>query len=66
MTKKLNLNLKEIVVMHEQAEMAEQAWEKIRSVMATILNKFYQILQNLNDCSTVSKEMYDTLKTIYI
>lgn len=34
MTKKLNLNLKEIVVMHEQAEMAEQAWEKIRSSLS--------------------------------
>lgn len=65
MTEKLNLNLGEIVVMHERAEMAEQAREKIRSAMAKILDEFNQVLQNFNDCSAVSSETYDTLKAIY-
>ncbi|XP_070152318.1 chromosome-associated kinesin KIF4 [Polyergus mexicanus] len=65
MTEKLNLNLGEIVVMHERAEMAEQAREKIRSSMATLLDEFNQILQDLNDCPEISNERYNILKTIY-
>lgn len=65
MTEKLNLNLGEIVVMHERAEMAEQAREKIRSSMATLLDEFNQILQDLNDCPEINNERYNILKAIY-
>lgn len=65
MTEKLNLNLVEIVVMHERAEMAEQAREKIRSSMATLLDEFNQILQDLNDCPEISNERYNILKAMY-
>ncbi|XP_050460223.1 chromosome-associated kinesin KIF4 [Cataglyphis hispanica] len=65
MTEKLNLNLVEIVVMHERAEMAEQAREKIRSSMATLLDEFNQILQDLNDCPEISNEKYNILKAMY-
>lgn len=65
MTEKLNLNLVEFVVMHERAEMAEQAREKIRSSMATLLDEFNQILQDLNNCPEISNERYNILKTMY-
>ncbi|XP_072748059.1 chromosome-associated kinesin KIF4 [Anoplolepis gracilipes] len=65
MTEKLNSNLEEIVVMHERAEIAEQAREKIRSAMATLLDEFNQVLEDLNACPEVSSERYNVLKAIY-
>ncbi|KMQ85555.1 chromosome-associated kinesin kif4 [Lasius niger] len=65
MTEKLNLNLGETVVMHERAEMAEQAREKIRSAMATLLDEFNQVLVDLTACPEISNERYNTLKAIY-
>jgi len=65
MTEKLNLNLVEIVVMHERAEMAEQAREKIRSALALLLDEFNQVLQNFNTCSEIDNERCNELKAIY-
>lgn len=65
MTEKLNLNLGEIAVMHERAEMVEQAREKIRSAMAILLDEFNQVLQDLNACPEINNERYNTLKAIY-
>lgn len=65
MTEKLNLNLGEIAVMHERAEMVEQAREKIRSAMAILLDEFNQVLEDLNACPEISNERYNTLKAIY-
>ncbi|XP_011173030.1 chromosome-associated kinesin KIF4 isoform X2 [Solenopsis invicta] len=65
MTEKLNLNLEEIVVMHEQAEMAEQAREKIRLTMALLLDEFKQVLQNFDTCSEIDEEKRNKLKAIY-
>lgn len=65
MTEKLNMNLGEIVVMHERAEIAEQGREKIRSAMATLLEEYNQVLQDLNDCPEIGIDKYNTLKAIY-
>ncbi|KAL0122222.1 hypothetical protein PUN28_007163 [Cardiocondyla obscurior] len=65
MTEKLNSNLGEIVIMHERAEMAEQAREKIRSAMTLLLDEFKQILQNFDSFSEIDEEKRNKLKTIY-
>ncbi|XP_036144376.1 chromosome-associated kinesin KIF4-like [Monomorium pharaonis] len=65
MTEKLNSNLEEIVVMHERAEMAEQAREKIRFAMALLLDEFKQVLQNFDTCPEIDNEKRNKLKVIY-
>ncbi|XP_024883411.1 chromosome-associated kinesin KIF4 [Temnothorax curvispinosus] len=65
MTEKLNLNLGEIVIMHERAEMAEQAREKIRIAMALLLDEFKQVLQDFDTCSEIDDEKRNKLKAIY-
>ncbi|XP_036139032.1 chromosome-associated kinesin KIF4 isoform X2 [Monomorium pharaonis] len=65
MTEKLNSNLEEIVVMHERAEMAEQAREKIRFAMALLLDEFKQVLQNFDTCPEIDNEKRNKLKAIY-
>ncbi|EFN81513.1 Chromosome-associated kinesin KIF4 [Harpegnathos saltator] len=65
MTEKLNSNLAEIVIMHERAEMAEQAREKIRSAMASVLDEFEQVLQNFNISHEIDDEKRKKLKIIY-
>jgi len=65
MTEKLNLNLGEIVVMHERAEMAEQAREKIRFAMSLLLDEFKQVLQDFNSCPEIDNEKRNKLKAIY-
>lgn len=65
MTEKLNSNLGEIVVMHERAEMAEQAREKIRFTMALLLDEFKQVLQDFNTCPEIDDEKRNRLKAIY-
>ncbi|XP_032669022.1 chromosome-associated kinesin KIF4 isoform X1 [Odontomachus brunneus] len=65
MTEKLNSNLAEIVVMHERAEMAEQAREKIRSAMTLVLEEFKQVLQSFDICHEINDEKRSKLKIIY-
>lgn len=65
MTKKLNSNLVETLVMHERAEIAEQAREKIRSALALLLDKFKQVLENFNTYSEISDERCNELRAIY-
>lgn len=65
MTEKLNSNLEEIVVMHERAEMAEQAREKIRFAMTLLLDEFKQVLQDFDTCSEIDDEKRNKLKAIY-
>jgi len=65
MTEKLSSNLVEIVVMHERAEIAEQARERIRSILALLLDEFKQILQKFNACSEIGVEKCNELKAIY-
>lgn len=65
MTEKLNSNLEEIVVMHERAEMAEQAREKIRFAMALLLDELKQVLQNFDTCPEIDDEKRNKLKAIY-
>jgi len=65
MTEKLNLNLGEIVVMHERAEMAEQAWEKIRFAMSLLLDEFKQVLQDFDSYPEIDDEKRNKLKAIY-
>lgn len=65
MTEKLNSNLGEIVVMHERAEMAEQAREKIRFAMALLLDEFKQVLQDFDTYLEIDDEKRNKLKTIY-
>jgi len=65
MTEKLNLNLGEIVVMHERADMAEQAREKIRFAMSLLLDEFEQVLQDFDSCTEIDDEKRNKLKAIY-
>lgn len=65
MTEKLNSNLAEVVVMHERAEMAEQAREKIKSAMALVLDEFEQVFQDFNICNEIDIEKHNKLKVIY-
>lgn len=65
MTEKLNSNLGEIVVMHERAEMAEQAREKIRFAMSLLLDEFKQIVQDFDSCPEIDDEKRNKLKAIY-
>lgn len=65
MTEKLNSNLGEIVVMHERAEMAEQAREKIRFAMALLLDDVKQVLQDFDTCPEIDNEKRDKLRAIY-
>lgn len=65
MTEKLNSNLIEIVVMHERAEMAEQAREKIRSAMSLLLADFKQVLQDFTACHEIGDERCNKLKMMY-
>lgn len=62
MTEKLNSNLVESVIMHERAEMAEQARERIRSALALLLDEFKELLQDFTACGD---EQCTKLKTIY-
>lgn len=65
MTEKLNSNLGEIVVMHERAEMAEQAREKISSAISLLLDEFKQVLQDFDSCPEIDDEKRNKLKIIY-
>ncbi|KAG5310628.1 KIF4 protein, partial [Acromyrmex insinuator] len=65
MTEKLNSNLREIVIMHERAEMAEQAREKIRFTISLLLDEFKQILQDFDSCLEIDDEKRNKLKAIY-
>lgn len=65
MTEKLNSNLAEMIVMHELAEMAEQAHEKTRAAVASVLDEFKQILQDFNTCPEIDLEKRNQLKVIY-
>ncbi|XP_071626651.1 uncharacterized protein [Temnothorax longispinosus] len=62
---KLNLNLGEIAIMHERAEMAEQAREKNRFAMTLLLDEFKQVLQDFDTCSEIDDERRNKLKAIY-
>ncbi|XP_071635243.1 F-box/LRR-repeat protein 4-like [Temnothorax longispinosus] len=62
---KLNLNLGEIAIMQERAEMAEQAREKIRFAMALLLDEFKQVLQDFDTCSEIDNEKRNKLEAIY-
>jgi len=64
MTEKLNSNLGEIV-MHERAEMAEQAREKIRFTISLLLDEFKQVLQDFDSCPEIDDEKRNKLKVIY-
>lgn len=65
MTEKLNSNLGEIVIMHERAEMAEQAREKIRFAMSLLLDEFKQVLQEFDSYPEIDDEKRNKLKAIY-
>ncbi|EZA47603.1 chromosome-associated kinesin KIF4 isoform X2 [Ooceraea biroi] len=66
MTEKLNSNLVEIVIMHERAEMAEQARERIRSAMALLLDEFKQVLEDFTEaCAEIGDDKCNKLKMIY-
>ncbi|KAH0949886.1 hypothetical protein HN011_002770 [Eciton burchellii] len=65
MTEKLNSNLVEIVIMHERAEMAEKAREKIRSAMTLLLNEFKQVLEDFTACAEIGDDRCNKLKMIY-
>ncbi|XP_011865378.1 PREDICTED: chromosome-associated kinesin KIF4 [Vollenhovia emeryi] len=65
MTEKLNSNLEEFVVMHERAEMAEQAREKIRLALALLLDEFSQVLQDFSTCPDIDDEQCNKLKAMY-
>lgn len=65
MTEKLSSNLAEIVVMHERAEIAEQAWEKIRSAMVLVLDEFKLVLEDFDTCREIDDEKNNRLKVIY-
>jgi len=65
MTEKLNSNLVEIVIMHERAEMAEKAREKIRSAMTLLLNEFKQVLEDFTVCAEIGDDRCNKLKMIY-
>ena len=65
MTEKLNSNFGEIVVMHERAEIAEQAREKIRFAISLLLDEFKQVLQDFDSCPEIDDEKRNKLKAIY-
>lgn len=51
--------------MHERAEMAEQAREKIRFAMSLLLDEFQQVLQEFYSYPEIDEERRNQLKTIY-
>ncbi|XP_018404227.1 PREDICTED: chromosome-associated kinesin KIF4 [Cyphomyrmex costatus] len=65
MTEKLNSNLGEIVIMHERAEMAEQAREKIRFAISLLLDEFKQVLQDFDLSPEIDDEKRNKFKAIY-
>lgn len=65
-TETLNSNLVETVIMHERSEIGEHAWEKMKSSIALLVDKFKQVLQEFSSIhSEVSEEMCNKLKPIY-
>ncbi|XP_029043821.2 chromosome-associated kinesin KIF4-like [Osmia bicornis bicornis] len=62
---KLNTSLIEIVVMHERAELAEQAREKIQSVMTEILKECKELLDDLNKNPDKHSEHCMKLQALY-
>lgn len=54
-----------IIVMHERAEMAEQAREKIRSTTILVLDEFKQVLEDFDNCNEIDDEKRNGLRMIY-
>lgn len=65
LTEKLNASLIEIVVMHERAELAEQARERIQSVMTEILKECKELLDDLNQNPDKHSEHCMKLEALY-
>ncbi|XP_076163701.1 kinesin-like protein 3A isoform X2 [Ptiloglossa arizonensis] len=66
LTDKLHANLIEAVVMHERAEVAEQAREKIQADMMKILENCKELLDNFDKSFGTPTEHRTKLETIYI
>ncbi|KOC66714.1 Chromosome-associated kinesin KIF4A [Habropoda laboriosa] len=66
LTEKLNNNLIETVLMHERAELAEQAREKIQADMAKILEEFKELLGVFDKNSEKHNEYYTKLEALYL
>lgn len=63
-TEKFSTSLAEMAVMHERAEIAEQAQEKIRSAITLMVDEFKQILQDFDACE-IGDERKNRLNMIY-
>ncbi|XP_003703069.1 kinesin-like protein 3A isoform X1 [Megachile rotundata] len=66
LTEKLNANLIEAIIMHERAELAEQAREKIQSVMSKILEECKELMDDFNKNPNTHSEYYIKLEAIYL
>ncbi|XP_076618260.1 kinesin-like protein 3A [Colletes latitarsis] len=66
LTEKLHANLIEVVVMHERAELAEQAREKIQTDMLKILENCKELLDNFDKNPDTHIEHRTKLEAIYV
>ncbi|XP_053989856.1 chromosome-associated kinesin KIF4A-like [Hylaeus volcanicus] len=66
LTEKLHANLIEVVVMHERAELAEEAREKIETDMAKILKDCKELLDNFDQNVGTYTEHRAQLEAIYM
>lgn len=66
LTEKLNSNLIEAVVMHERAELAQQAREKIQTDMVKILEDCKELLDNFDKNPDEHNEHRKKLEALYL